>query len=350
MAVSGNGECIKVSEPLVEIKDLVTEFPGSQGPLLAVDGVDLQIKPGEILGLVGESGCGKTITALSIMGLVPPPGKVSGGSVRFKGEELRSASPERLRKLRGEEVSMIFQEPMTSLNPVFTIERQLTELVMTHGRGSRKTAIDMAVAMLERVGIPEAQKRLKDYPHQFSGGMRQRVMIAMALLLDPSLVIADEPTTALDVTIQAQILKLMQRLQQEMGASILLITHNLAVVAQVAGRVAVMYTGRMVEKSTVSGLFANPLHPYSKGLLSCLPSRADIRGGKLRTIPGVVPPLDSLPKGCAFSDRCPEVMDKCREREPGLVEVAPGHLVRCYLHHDLARKTGPNNQRRVEAA
>jgi ABC-type dipeptide/oligopeptide/nickel transport system ATPase component len=231
MAVSGNGECIKVSEPLVEIKDLVTEFPGSQGPLLAVDGVDLQIKPGEILGLVGESGCGKTITALSIMGLVPPPGKVSGGSVRFKGEELRSASPERLRKLRGEEVSMIFQEPMTSLNPVFTIERQLTELVMTHGRGSRKTAIDMAVAMLERVGIPEAQKRLKDYPHQFSGGMRQRVMIAMALLLDPSLVIADEPTTALDVTIQAQILKLMQRLQQEMGASILLITHNLAVVS-----------------------------------------------------------------------------------------------------------------------
>jgi peptide/nickel transport system ATP-binding protein len=339
-----------VPEALVSIRDLITQFPGNKGPLTAVHGVNLDIMPGEILGLVGESGCGKTVTALSLMGLVPKPGKVSQGEVIFKGEDILKASIERLRKIRGEEISMIFQEPMTSLNPVFTIHRQLTELVLTHGRGNRKQAEEQAIAMLDKVGIPEAANRLGDYPHQFSGGMRQRVMIAMALLLSPSLVIADEPTTALDVTIQAQILKLMKSLQQQSGISILLITHNLAVVAQAADRVAVMYTGRIVEQSSVPELYAKPLHPYSEGLLACLPSRARERGGKLRTIPGVVPPLDALPKGCSFSDRCPRHMAKCRLSEPALVEVAPGHQVRCFLHHDQEQRPIKTQASHTEAA
>jgi oligopeptide/dipeptide ABC transporter ATP-binding protein len=337
-----------VSQTLLSIQDLVTVFPGPDKPLAAVDGVSLDLNKGEILGLVGESGCGKTMTALSVLKLVPPPGRIAAGQVLFKGEDLDKVSLERLRKIRGAEISMIFQEPMTSLNPVFTIGRQLTELLLAHDAADPEEALKRSIEMLGKVGISEAARRVKDYPHQFSGGMRQRVMIAMALLMNPSLVIADEPTTALDVTIQAQILGLMKHLQKETGAAILLITHNLAVVAQVAQRAAVMYTGRIVEEASVKQLYNNPLHPYTQGLLSCLPSRSEQRQQTLHTIPGTVPALDALPRGCAFADRCPQVMAKCKDQEPKLVETESGHKVRCYLHHDQARP--PRAQLEMEAA
>jgi oligopeptide/dipeptide ABC transporter ATP-binding protein len=323
---------------LLEIRDLTTVFASEEGELAGVDGLDLSVAAGEVLGLVGESGCGKSLAALSVLGLVPPPGRVAGGSVRFRGEELLGAGRARLRRLRGEEISMVFQEPMTSLNPVFTVGRQVAELIRAHRPVSGRGAWDQAVEMLTRVGIPEPARRARAFPHQLSGGLRQRVMIAMALALEPPLVMADEPTTALDVTIQAQILGLMRRLQEASGAAFLLISHNLAVVAQMAGRVAVMYTGRLVEEAPVSELFAEPLHPYTRGLLACLPARAPEPGRRLPTIPGVVPPPGELPPGCAFSDRCPERFGPCQEAEPAMVEVAPGHRVRCYLHHRQARQ------------
>jgi oligopeptide/dipeptide ABC transporter ATP-binding protein len=329
-----------MAEPLLDIRGLVTVFPGGQGEWAAVDGLNLAVLPGEMVGLVGESGCGKSLTALSILRLVPPPGRVVGGRILFQGEDLLTASEARLRQVRGAEISLIFQEPMTSLNPVFTVGRQVAELILAHRRVSRQEAWEQAVEMLARVGIPEPARRARAYPHQLSGGLRQRVMIAMALALGPRLVMADEPTTALDVTIQAQILGLMRRLQEESGAAVLLISHDLAVVAQMAERVAVMYTGRLVEEALVTELFDSPLHPYTRGLLACLPSRARRRGERLPTIPGVVPPLDALPPGCTFSDRCPEVHERCRQEEPALVEVAPGHRVRCFLHHAQARQRG----------
>ncbi len=326
-----------MSDPLLDIQDLLTVFPGARGEVAAVDGLDLRVMPGEVLGLVGESGCGKSVTALSVLGLVPPPGRVKAGRVIFDGQDILDIEPARLRALRGSSISMVFQEPMTSLNPVFSVGSQVAEMVLAHRQVSPQAAWDMAVEMFQQVGIPEPAKRASAYPHQLSGGLRQRVMIAMALALSPRLVMADEPTTALDVTIQAQILHLMQQLQQKSGASILLITHNLAVVAQMAGRVAVMYTGRQVEDAPVGELFQEPLHPYTRGLLACLPSRAAARGQHLPTIAGIVPPLDALPPGCTFSDRCPERFAPCQEAEPALVEVAPGHRVRCYLHHGQAR-------------
>ncbi len=326
-----------MTDILLKVRGLTTAFPGKAGPLAAVDRLDLDIKKGEIVGLVGESGCGKSMAALSIMGLVPPPGRITAGSVRFGGEEMAKASEERLRSFRGAQAAMIFQEPMTSLNPVFTVGRQIAEGIRTHRKTGKAEAWQQAVEALDRVGIPDAAQRAKSYPHQLSGGMRQRVMIAMALAMQPRLLLADEPTTALDVTIQAQILGLMTRLQAEIGASVLLITHDLAVVAQAAQRVAVMYLGRLVEQATVERLFAGPLHPYTLGLLDCLPSRT---AGKKRlpTIGGIVPPLDALPPGCAFSDRCPKAFDLCRRSEPALVEVSPGHGVRCFLHHDKIRQ------------
>ncbi len=324
-------------EPLLDIQGLVTAFPGEEGEVAAVDGLDLSVMPGEVLGLVGESGCGKSLTALSVLGLVPEPGRVAAGSVRFRGEELLGAPPRRLRSLRGAEISMVFQEPMTSLNPVFTVGRQVAELIRAHRDLSAGRAEKEAVAMLAKVGIPEPARRAGSYPHQLSGGLRQRVMIAMALALSPPLVIADEPTTALDVTIQAQILALMRGLQEESGAAFLLISHNLAVVAQMAARVAVMYTGRLVERAPVAELFGSPLHPYTEGLLACLPARASGLGRRLPTIGGTVPAMDSLPPGCAFSDRCPKAFEPCRRAEPAMVEISPGHAVRCYLHHDVAR-------------
>ena len=324
-------------EPLLDIQGLITEFTGPGEPLVAIDGLDLSLNRGEVLGLVGESGCGKSLTALSVLGLLPPPGRVRAGRVLFKGEDLLTAPAERLQKIRGAEIGMVFQEPMTSLNPVFTVGRQIAEMALAHGETDKHRAWELAIEMLAKVGIPEPGKRAEAFPHELSGGMRQRVMIAMALSLNPALVIADEPTTALDVTIQAQILKLMDDMRIDSGAAFLLITHNLAVVAQHTEKVAVMYTGRLVEKSPVLELFDYPLHPYTKGLMACLPDKAGPKT-ELKTIPGTVPPLDALPTGCAFSDRCPKAMDICRRAEPALAEVRPGHLVRCFLHHDILRQ------------
>jgi oligopeptide/dipeptide ABC transporter ATP-binding protein len=307
-----------LGKELLDIKGLVTVFPGETGDLVALDGLDLKVLTGEILGLVGESGCGKSLTALSVLGLVPPPGKVRAGRVLFSGEDLLATPEDRLRKIRGAKIGMIFQEPMTSLNPVFTVGRQVAEAISAHQDVPRHQAWEQAVLALGRVGIPDPARRAQSYPHQLSGGMRQRVMIAMAMILDPRLLIADEPTTALDVTIQAQILGLM--------------------VAQVADRVAVMYTGRLVEEAKVMDIFAEPLHPYTKGLLACLPSRAGPGSAHLPTIPGVVPALNELPTGCAFSDRCRQAFAPCRQAEPALAEVAPGRRVRCFLHHQKPRR------------
>jgi oligopeptide/dipeptide ABC transporter ATP-binding protein len=298
-----------------------------------VDGVSFDIFPGEVLGLVGESGSGKSVTALSILRLIPdPPGKIVDGSILFKDRDLLKLSWDEIRALRGKEISMIFQEPMTSLNPVFTIGMQLMEAVLTHERVSRAEAFKRSVAMLELVGIPDPPSRMSDYPQQFSGGMRQRVMIAMALACNPSLLIADEPTTALDVTIQAQILELMLRIKDErQGAAILLITHNLAVVAETCQRVIVMYGGKIQEVAPVKELFKNPLHPYTRGLLASLPAVDGERRERLPAIPGNVPSILDLPKGCKFETRCSERFDRCVMEEPRLIETSPGHWVRCHL-------------------
>lgn len=324
-------------QELLKISDLQVTFAGESGPLPAVDGLDLSLPPGKVMGLVGESGSGKTMTALAVMGLLPSAGRVSRGEILYKGESLLSLPPARLRGLRGREMAMIFQEPMTSLNPVFRVGEQIAEGIMAHGEANKLQAMERAVEALAKVGIPDPANRAKAFPHQLSGGMRQRVMIAMALAMDPHLLFADEPTTALDVTIQAQILSLLNKLQSETGAAVLLITHNLAVVAQMAETVAVMYAGRLVEEAPVGELFKLALHPYTQGLMACLPYRAP-RGKPLSTIGGVVPPLGELPPGCAFSNRCPRAFEPCHRAEPALVEVSPGRRVRCYLHHSRQRR------------
>jgi peptide/nickel transport system ATP-binding protein len=318
---------------LLQVRDLKTYFHTEAGTAKAVDGVSFDILEGEVLGLVGESGSGKSVTALSIIRLIPdPPGKIVGGSILYKGTDLLKLSWEEIRKVRGNEISMIFQEPMTSLNPVFTIGMQIMEVILQHRNVSKKEAFERAVEMLELVGIPAASGRMNDYPHQFSGGMRQRVMIAIALACDPSLLIADEPTTALDVTIQAQILDLMLKIKdQRKDSAILLITHNLAVVAETCHRVMVMYGGKIQEIAPVRELFKNPMHPYTKGLLASLPSVGGERHSRLTTIPGNVPSILDLPVGCKFVTRCPERLEKCETYEPPLIEVSPGHWVRCVL-------------------
>src|SRR5580698_5141093 len=318
--------------PLLQIRNLKTYFQTEAGVAKAVDGVDLDIFPGEVVGLVGESGSGKSVTALSILRLIPdPPGKISG-SILFKGQDLLKLSWDEIHAVRGKEISMIFQEPMTSLNPVFTIGMQLTEAVLAHERLSKKEAFQRCVEMLERVEIPSPASRMNDYPQQFSGGMRQRVMIAMALACNPSLLIADEPTTALDVTIQAQILELMLRVKaQRKDAAILLITHNLGVVAETCQRVIVMYGGKIQEVAPVKELFKNPLHPYTRGLLASLPTVDGERQHRLTTIPGSVPGILDLPIGCKFETRCTVRLERCATIEPRLVETLPGHWVRCHL-------------------
>jgi peptide/nickel transport system ATP-binding protein len=319
--------------PLLQVRGLQTYFHTEAGVAKAVDGVSFDIMSGEVLGLVGESGSGKSVTALSILRLIPdPPGKIVGGSILYKGQDLLKLSWDGIRKVRGNEISMIFQEPMTSLNPVLTIGMQIKEVILQHNRVSDKEAFDRAVKMLELVGIPAAASRMNDYPHQYSGGMRQRVMIAIALACDPSLLIADEPTTALDVTIQAQILELMLKLKDESkDAAILLITHNLAVVAETCHRVMVMYGGKIQEIAPVRELFKNPMHPYTKGLLASLPTVQGKKLDRLQTIPGNVPSILDLPVGCKFVTRCPERLEKCWTYEPDLIEVSPGHWVRCVL-------------------
>ncbi|MFH1626445.1 MAG: ABC transporter ATP-binding protein [Pseudomonadota bacterium] len=320
---------------LLDVIDLETHFITDEGAVRAVDRVSLSLNEGDTLGLVGESGCGKTVTALSIMRLVPPPsGKIVGGKIIFEGQDLLKLREPEMRKIRGNKISMIFQEPMTSLNPVFTIGGQISEVVRLHRGLSKKDAMDISVDMLKLVGFPSPERRVLEYPHQMSGGMRQRVMIAMALSCNPKLMIADEPTTALDVTIQAQIMDLMNRLKKEIGMSIILITHDLGVIAEVAKSVAVMYAGKIVEYSNVTDLFANPKHPYTKGLLASQPRMNGGRTGKkrLEAIPGIVPGLSDIPKGCSFSPRCQYVMPVCSQNEPWLKEDTEGHLASCWLY------------------
>ena len=326
--VSGEAE-----ENLLEVRDLVVEFQSDRGALRAVDHVSFSIPRGKTLGVVGESGCGKSVTALSIMRLIAKPsGRVLGGPILYQGKNLLDLGDEEMRKIRGNKISMIFQEPMTSLNPVFTTGEQVAEAVRLHQKLGRKEALKVAIEMFRLVGIPSPSERVHNYPHQMSGGMRQRVMIAMALACKPDLLIADEPTTALDVTIQAQILDLLRTLQDELGMSILLITHDLGVVAESCQDVIVMYAGRIVERSGVAELFRNPQHPYTVGLLRSIPGSTKDTGpgSRLQEIPGMVPALDALPKGCTFQDRCPAVTDLCRQEEPALVALGGGE-VRC--HH-----------------
>jgi oligopeptide/dipeptide ABC transporter ATP-binding protein len=319
---------------LLNIQNLSTHFFTEDGIAKAVDGLDLVVSTGETLGIVGESGCGKSMTALSILRLVPdPPGRIVAGKIFFDGVNLLELGDLEMRKIRGNEISMIFQEPMTSLNPVFTIGDQLSETFRFHLRLSKKEALNRSVELLKTVGIPSAESRIKDYPHQLSGGMRQRVMIAIALSCDPKLMIADEPTTALDVTIQAQILDLMRELKEKTQAAIILITHDLGVVAETAQRVAVMYAGRIYEFAKADDLFDNPLHPYTKGLMQSIPT-IETKVDQLHVIPGVVPSLRNLPAGCKFGDRCEHAWDKCRKQEPRLIEVSQEHLVRCWLYND----------------
>ncbi|MBX6367040.1 MAG: ABC transporter ATP-binding protein [Rhodospirillales bacterium] len=316
--------------PLLEVRDLRTSFATEGGEMRAVDGVSFAIRPGTTLGLVGESGCGKSVTALSIMGLVPqPPGRIAGGEIVFEGEDLLRLPPARLRDLRGNKIAMIFQEPMTSLNPAFTVGDQIAEALERHRGLSRAEAMARAVELLGRVRIPSPESRAHDYPHKLSGGMRQRVMIAMALACDPRLLIADEPTTALDVTIQAQILELLRRLRAEMGMAVLLITHDLGVVAELADEVAVMYLGRIVEKAPVTALFETPHHPYTIGLLGSIPKLHE-KETRLAAIEGMVPSPLAPPEGCRFNPRCPFAIERCRREEPPLLELAPGHVVACW--------------------
>jgi oligopeptide/dipeptide ABC transporter ATP-binding protein len=320
----------KKIENLLEIKDLDVRFQTENGLVHALRNVSFEVRQGEVLALVGESGCGKSVTALSVMGLLPQPqGIISGGSIHFQGRDLVRLPRKELRKYTGNEISMIFQEPMTSLNPVYTVGYQICEAIRQHSRISKKAVRDHTIEMLDKVGIAEAGKRFNAYPHQLSGGMRQRVMIAMALSCNPRLLIADEPTTALDVTIQAQILELMIELNQRIGMSMIMITHDLGVVAEIAERVAVMYAGRIVETSQVVPLFTNPSHPYTWGLLGSMPW-VDREQDRLSPIAGIVPNPFEYPAGCKYSTRCPLVDDKCRQQEPDLIEVEPGHLSACW--------------------
>ncbi|MET3698544.1 peptide/nickel transport system ATP-binding protein/oligopeptide transport system ATP-binding protein [Bacillus oleivorans] len=297
----------------------------------AVDGVNFAITPGETLALVGESGSGKSITSLSIMQLINRPGKIEGGKIIFGGKDLVGLSDKQMSKIRGKDIAMIFQEPMTALNPVFTIGNQIVETLKRHKKLSKKEANIKAIELLKMVGFPRAEETMKEYPHQLSGGMRQRAMIAIAISCDPKLLIADEPTTALDVTIQAQILDLLDEMKKKFNMAVLLITHDLGVVAEYADRVMVMYGGQIVEDTTVERLFTNPKHPYTNGLLESLPS-LDKEVDRLGAIKGMVPPAYNFPAGCRFADRCPKAMDQCKDSNPELLPVKPGHDVRCYLY------------------
>ncbi|MCD6570575.1 MAG: ABC transporter ATP-binding protein [Deltaproteobacteria bacterium] len=325
---------LSLDKSILLIDDLHTHFFTSDGVIKAVDGVTLSLKKGFVLGIVGESGCGKTVLALSVMRLIPdPPGRIVKGRIIFDGADLLALDEDEMRRIRGGQISMIFQDPMSSLNPVFTIGAQVSEVILLHDRdvSGPRPALAKAVDVLKIVGIPSPEKRIKDYPHQLSGGMRQRVMIAMALACRPKLMIADEPTTALDVTTQAQILTLMNDLKDKIGTSIILVTHDLGIVAETCQEVAVMYTGKIVEFSNVDKIFNNPLHPYTNGLMKALPvidNRSE--SSRLYTIPGTVPPFTDLPSGCTFHDRCEESMDICAHEFPPVCYPEPDHMVRCW--------------------
>ncbi len=329
-----------MAEPLLRVDDLKTYFYTEEGVVKAVDGVAFDVAPGEILGLVGESGCGKTVSALSVLRLIPiPPGKIVSGSVLFEGKDLVRMDEDGIRHVRGNEIAMIFQEPMTSLNPVLTIGRQLTETLELHLKMDRGAATQRAVELLEMVGIPEARSRINDYPHQFSGGMRQRVMIAMALSCNPKLLLADEPTTALDVTIQAQILELLTRLTRELGTAVIIITHNLGVVARYADRVNVMYAGKIVEAASAEALYHRPRHAYTLGLLRSVPRLDQARKEKLDPIDGMPPDLVRVPPGCSFRPRCRFAVDRCGEEVPPLLPVENSRTSACWEWERVAQAT-----------
>lgn len=325
-------------EKLIDVNDLQTYFHTEEGTVKAVDGVSFEIYPGETLGVVGESGCGKSVTSLSIMRLIEsPPGQIENGEILFNGKDLTKLNQKEMRKIRGNDISMIFQEPMTSLNPVYTVGDQIMEAILIHKDVNKKQARQEAIDMLRKVGIPLPEQRVDEYPHQLSGGMRQRVMIAMALSCDPQLLIADEPTTALDVTIQAQILELMNSLKSQFGMAIMMITHDLGVIAEVSDRVAVMYAGKIVEYTDVKTLYADPKHPYTWGLMHSIPHiEKDL--DRLEAIPGNVPNPLNFPTGCKYNTRCPFATDKCRTDEPDIVEVEEGHHVACWHIDKLEAK------------
>ena len=321
-----------MSEPLLAVEDLKTWFHTDEGTAKAVDGVSFEVRPRETLGIVGESGCGKSVTSLSILRLIPePPGDIAGGRILFRGLDLLALPEKEMRKIRGNEIAMIFQEPMTSLNPVYTVGDQIGEVLRLHREMSKEEAHERSIEMLRRVRIPDPEQRVDEYPHQLSGGQRQRVMIAMALACDPALLIADEPTTALDVTVQAQILALLNQLQDEYGMAIMLITHDLGVIAETAHRVVVMYAGVVAEVGTAEQVFGGPNHPYTEGLKAAIPKLGE-RIERLHTIPGSVPsPYEEI-VGCPFQNRCPYVMDRCRREFPALYTLGPGHEARCFLY------------------
>ena len=332
------------TKPLLEVKGLKTYFYTEDGVVRAVDGVDLEVYPGEVLGLVGESGCGKSVTSLSIMRLISKPGKVDAGEILLDGENLLNLPEEEMIKVRGNRISMIFQQPQTALNPVFKVGDQLAEVLNVHQDMGKEAGWKRAVALLKMVGVPDPERRVEAYPHELSGGMAQRVMIAMALACVPELLIADEPTTALDVTIQAQILDLMRDMRKDLGTSVILITHDLGVVAEMAERVAVMYAGEIVEQTDVNSLFDEPLHPYTQGLIGSIPVLGEIKQ-RLDVIPGSVPNLINLPPGCRFAPRCyarvKHALNICAEVKPELEEVKPGHQVRCWLYQNAQGHTPP---------
>lgn len=321
-----------MSENLIEVKKLVTQFSGKNGTVTAVDGVSFHVKRGETLGIVGESGCGKSVTSMSILRLIPKQtGKIASGEILFEGRDLAKLSEKEMRQIRGNEIAMIFQDSMTGLNPVMTIGKQLVETITAHSKMDKKEAWARAEEMLTKVGIPSPAQRLKEFPHQLSGGMRQRVMIAMALCCNPAMLICDEPTTALDVTIQAQILDLINELKEKTGTSVMMITHDLGVIAEVADDVMVMYAGKVVEHASCDQIFDKPMHPYTDGLMKCIPKLDDDDTKELSVIKGMVPSFDDMPAGCAFCPRCPQAREICRQKMPELVE-AEGRMVRCFKY------------------
>ncbi|WP_255197727.1 ABC transporter ATP-binding protein [Halorarius litoreus] len=316
------------SDPILEVENLVTQFQTEEGVVKAVDHNSFSLQRGEVLGIVGESGSGKSVTAMSIMGLIEHPGEIKAGEIRYNGEDLLSKSDAEMRAIRGNEIAMVFQDPMTALNPVYTVGSQIQRIIRKHTDTTKQAARERTIELLDDVGIPEAEARVDDYPHQFSGGMRQRVLIAMAISCDPEILIADEPTTALDVTIEAQIFELLDRLQEKYGMSIILITHDLGVVAETCDRVAVVYAGRIIERAAVDDLFESPRHPYTRGLMRSIPNlRSAV--SRLTPIEGRIPDLSALPPGCSFHPRCVHATEECRQIDPGLRTVAPGREAAC---------------------
>jgi peptide/nickel transport system ATP-binding protein len=320
-----------MADPLLSVRDLIVEFPGRRGTLRALDRISFDIYPGEVLGMVGESGAGKSLTGAAIIGLLEPPGRIAGGEIRLRGARIDNLPPEAMRRLRGRRIGMVFQDPLTSLNPLYTIARQLTETIRTHLPVSEAEARARAIALLDRVGIPAAARRIDDYPHAFSGGMRQRVVIALALCAEPELVIADEPTTALDVSVQAQIIDLIKAICAERGAAVMLITHDMGVIAETADRVAVLYAGRLAEIGPARAVIQAAEHPYTQGLMGSIPTLAQ-EAPRLVQIPGAMPRLAAIPPGCAFNPRCERVFDRCRTDRPDPVERPGGRQVACWLH------------------